>query len=43
MYLAPEGWEALNFSHAIIDALERKVAYMAHYQRNFDNAEMAVL
>ncbi|MCW8963934.1 MAG: glutathione synthetase [Gammaproteobacteria bacterium] len=36
-------FEKVNFSHAIIDALERKVTYMAHYQRNFDNAEMAVL
>jgi glutathione synthase len=36
-------FEKVNFSAAVIDALERKVAYMGHYQRNFDNAEMALL
>jgi glutathione synthase len=36
-------FEKVDFTHAVIDAMERKVAYMAHYQRNFDNAEMAIL
>jgi glutathione synthase len=33
----------VNFSHAVIDALERKVDYMKYYRRNFDNIEMATL
>jgi glutathione synthase len=36
-------FEKVNFGNAVIDALERKVSYMAYYHRNFDNAEMAVL
>lgn len=36
-------FERVNFSHAVIEALERKVDYMTFYQRNFDNAEMAAL
>jgi glutathione synthase len=36
-------FEKVNFSHAVIDALERKVQYMQFYQRNFDNDEMATL
>lgn len=36
-------FEKVNFSHAVIDALERKVEYMNYYQRNFDNDEMATL
>jgi glutathione synthase len=36
-------FEKVNFSHAIIDALERKVEYMRYYRRNFDNEEMATL
>ena len=33
----------VNFSHAVIEALERKVDYMKFYQRNFDNVEMCTL
>jgi glutathione synthase len=36
-------FEKVNFSHAVIAALERKVEYMGYYQRNFDNDEMATL
>ncbi|HKX13343.1 MAG TPA: glutathione synthase [bacterium] len=36
-------FEGVNFTHAVIEALERKVAYMGYYRRNFDNREMAVL
>jgi len=36
-------FEKVNFAHGIIHALERKVAYMSHYRRNFDNIEMATL
>jgi glutathione synthase len=36
-------FEKVNFAHAVIEALEKKVAYMSYYRRNFDNAEMATL
>ncbi|MDZ4832366.1 MAG: glutathione synthetase [Candidatus Melainabacteria bacterium] len=36
-------FEGVNFTHAVIDALERKVDYMKYYRRNFDNIEMATL
>jgi glutathione synthase len=36
-------FEGVNFSRAVIHALERKVEYMKFYQRNFNNEEMAVL
>jgi len=36
-------FEKVNFNHAVIDALERKVEYMGYYRRNFDNDEMATL
>ncbi|KAA3662243.1 MAG: glutathione synthase [Calditrichaeota bacterium] len=36
-------FEKVNFSHAVVDALERKVEYMRYYRRNFDNDEMATL
>ncbi|HEX5034726.1 MAG TPA: glutathione synthase, partial [bacterium] len=36
-------FEGVNFTHAVIEALERKVEYMGYYRRNFDNREMAVL
>ena len=36
-------FEKVNFAHAVIEALERKVDYMSFYRRNFDNAEMATL
>lgn len=35
--------EGVNFTDAVIDALENKVDYMTYYQRSFDNAEMATL
>lgn len=36
-------FENVNFTHAVIEALERKVACMKHYRRNFDNVELATL
>lgn len=36
-------FEKVNFTHAVIEALERKVDYMSFYRRNFDNVEMATL
>jgi len=33
----------LDFTGAVIDALEEKVYYMRHYDRRFDNMEMATL
>ena len=36
-------FERVNFSHATIQALERKHEYMTHYRRNFANREMACL
>lgn len=36
-------FEGVNFSHAVIDALERKVDYMKYYRRHFDNTELATL
>ena len=35
--------EKVNFCIPVIEALERKVAYMGYYRRNFDNEEMATL
>lgn len=36
-------FEKVNFSHAIIDALERKTDYMSFYRRRFSNVQMATL
>ncbi len=36
-------FEKVNFNEAVIEALERKVAYMGLYHRNFANVEMAML
>jgi glutathione synthase len=36
-------FEGVNFSIAVITALERKVQYMGFYQRNFNNVDMATL
>jgi len=36
-------FEGVNFNHAVIEALERKVEYMSYYRRNFDNVDMATL
>jgi glutathione synthase len=35
--------EKVNFCVPVIEALERKVAYMTYYDRAFDNVEMATL
>ncbi len=35
--------EKVNFSQAVIEALERKVDYMKYYRKNFDNIEMNTL
>ena len=35
--------EKVNFSAHVIQAIERKVQYMAFYGRNFDNVQMCVL
>ena len=36
-------FEKVNFSHAVIQAIERKTEYMSYYRRNFDNVEMSTL
>jgi glutathione synthase len=36
-------FEKVNFAHAVIASLERKVEYMTYYRRNFDNDELATL
>ncbi|MFC1758402.1 glutathione synthetase [Planctomycetota bacterium] len=36
-------FEGVNFSHAVIESLERKVQYMGYYNRNFNNIDMATL
>jgi glutathione synthase len=36
-------FEKVNFAHAVIGGLERKVEYMKYYRRNFNNEEMATL
>ncbi len=38
-----QSFEKVNFAHAVIEALERKVDYMTFYRRNFDNVDMATL
>ncbi|OHB75562.1 MAG: glutathione synthetase [Planctomycetes bacterium RBG_16_64_10] len=38
-----QSFEGVNFAHAVIMALERKVQYMGFYQRNFNNVDMATL
>jgi glutathione synthase len=35
--------EGVNFSNAVIDALERKASYSSFYRRQFDNLHMATL
>lgn len=35
--------EGVNFTEAVIDALERKVEYVGYYRRVFNNTEMATL
>jgi glutathione synthase len=36
-------FEKVNFTHAVLEALERKVDYMNYYRRNFSNMELATL
>ncbi len=36
-------YEKVDFTNAVVDALERKVAYVRHYQRKFRNLELATL
>ena len=36
-------FENVNFTHAVLEALERKVDYMKFYRRNFNNVELATL
>jgi glutathione synthase len=38
-----QSFEKVNFNIAVIDAIQRKVDYMKHYNRNFDNIEMSTL
>ena len=38
-----EKFTGMDFTAAIIDALEKKVHYMQYYHRNFDNTEMNTL
>ena len=38
-----QSFEGVNFTHAVIAALERKVQYMGYYQRDFNNIDMATL
>jgi glutathione synthase len=38
-----QSFEGVNFTHAVIAALERKVQYMGFYRRNFNNVDMATL
>jgi glutathione synthase len=35
--------EKVNFNEAVLRAIERKVAYMSHYHRRFNNVEMCAL
>jgi glutathione synthase len=35
--------EGVNFTQAVLDALERKVEYSRFYDRRFDNVHMATL
>ena len=36
-------FEGVDFTHAVIESLERKVQYMKYYRRNFNNIDMATL
>ena len=36
-------FEKVNFTHAVLEALESKVQYMQYYRRNFSNVELATL
>jgi glutathione synthase len=36
-------FEKVRFTRGVVEALERKVDYVRHYRRNFDNVDMATL
>jgi len=36
-------FEGVNFAHAVVHSLERKVQYMTYYRRNFDNVDLNTL
>ncbi|MFC1960853.1 hypothetical protein ACFLYO_09085 [Chloroflexota bacterium] len=36
-------FEHVNFTHAVLEALQRKVEYGEYYRRKFDNVDMATL
>ena len=36
-------FEKVNFNHAVIASIEKKVEYMKYYRRKFDNIEMSTL
>jgi glutathione synthase len=36
-------FEGVNFTHAVLEALQRKTEYMGYYRRNFSNIELATL
>jgi glutathione synthase len=36
-------FEKVNFTHAVLDALQQKVQYVKYYRRNFSNLELATL
>ena len=36
-------FEKVDFTHAVLDALQRKVEYTKYYRRNFSNLQMATL
>lgn len=36
-------FEKVNFTHAVLEALERKVDSMKHYRRNFNKVDLATL
>lgn len=36
-------FERVNFAHAVVDSLERKVDYMSFYRRRFSNIQMSTL
>jgi len=38
-----QSFEKVNFCTPVLDALERKVAYMGYYRRNFNNEDLAVM
>jgi glutathione synthase len=41
--ISAQSFENVNFSVAVIEAIEQKVQYVGFYQRNFSNVDMATL